>query len=87
MQKYIIKVTPNVTIALKEIYQSILKVSQSHQTAQNYVKDLEQTMQALNYFPERYRKTPSGNTDELISKNTLYSTLSKTILYTLLMSY
>ena len=52
MQKYIIKVTPNVTIALKEIYQSILKVSQSHQTAQNYVKDLEQTMQALNYFPE-----------------------------------
>lgn len=24
MQKYIIKVTPNVTIALKEIYQSIL---------------------------------------------------------------
>lgn len=50
MQKYIIKVTPNVTIALKEIYQSILKVSQSHQTAQNYVEDLEQTMQALNYF-------------------------------------
>ena len=62
MQKYIIKVTPNVTIALKEIYQSILKVSQSHQTAQNYVEDLEQTMQALNYFPERYRKTPVSYT-------------------------
>lgn len=60
MQKYIIKVTPNVTISLKEIYQSILKGSQSHQTVQNYVEDLEQTMQALNYFPERYRKTPSG---------------------------
>lgn len=87
MPKYIIKVTPNVTIALKEIYQSILKVSQSHQTAQNYVEDLEQTMQALNYFPERYRKTPSGKYRRVNFKNMLYSTLSKTILYILLMSY
>ena len=59
MQEYTVKSTPNVSVELKEIYSSILQLSQSHQTAQNYVKDLEQTMQALNYFPERYRKTPS----------------------------
>jgi len=37
-----------------------LQLSRSPKTARDYVKDLEQTMQALNYFPERYRKTPSG---------------------------
>ncbi|MCZ3643409.1 type II toxin-antitoxin system RelE/ParE family toxin [Lactobacillus crispatus] len=37
-----------------------MQLSRSPKTARDYVKDLEQTMQALNYFPERYRKTPSG---------------------------
>ena len=60
MQEYTVKSTPNVSVELKEIYSSILQLSQSQKTAQNYVEDLEQTMQALNYFPERYRKTPSG---------------------------
>ena len=60
MQEYTVKSTPNVSVELKEIYSSILQLSQSPKTAQNYVEDLEQTMQALNYFPERYRKTPSG---------------------------
>ena len=59
MQEYTVKSTPNVSVELKEIYSSILQLSQSPKTAQNYVEDLEQTMQALNYFPERYRKTPS----------------------------
>lgn len=60
MQKYIVKATPNVSVALKEIYNSILQVSQSTKIAQDYVKDLEQTMRSLSYFPERYRKTLSG---------------------------
>lgn len=59
MQEYTVKSTPNVSVELKEIYSSIWQLSQSPKTAQNYVEDLEQTMQALNYFPERYRKTPS----------------------------
>lgn len=61
MQKYIVKATPNVSVALKEIYNSILQVSQSPEIAKNYLTELEQTMQSLSYFPERYRKTPSGN--------------------------
>ncbi|MCT7687246.1 type II toxin-antitoxin system RelE/ParE family toxin [Lactobacillus crispatus] len=60
MQEYTVKSTPNVSVELKEIYSSILQLSRSPKTARDYVKDLEQTMQALNYFPERYRKTPSG---------------------------
>ncbi|WP_041809109.1 type II toxin-antitoxin system RelE/ParE family toxin [Lactobacillus helveticus] len=47
-------------MALKEIYNAILQLSQSSQTAQDYVTGLEQTMQSLRYFPERYVKTPSG---------------------------
>lgn len=60
MQEYIVKLTPNVSATLKEIYNSIFQLSQSEETAQNYVKDLEEIMQSLNYFPERYTKTPSG---------------------------
>ncbi|AFR22954.1 type II toxin-antitoxin system RelE/ParE family toxin [Lactobacillus helveticus] len=60
MQEYTIRLTPNVIMALKEIYNAILQLSQSSQTAQDYVTGLEQTMQSLRYFPERYVKTPSG---------------------------
>lgn len=60
MQEYIVKSTPNVPATLKEIYNSIFQLSQSEETAKNYVNELEETMQSLKYFPERYMKTPSG---------------------------
>lgn len=72
MQEYTVKSTPNVSVELKEIYSSILQLSQSPKTAQNYVEDLEQTMQALNYFPERYRKTPSRKYRQVNFKKICY---------------